>query len=64
MQPFFKTNKNMKRNDYQKPSMKVVVLRQRCQILTGSNNGVTSVRSGYTSADSQTWGEDEPESGI
>ena len=62
MQPFFKTNKNMKRNDYKKPSMKVIELRQRCQILAGSN-GVTSVRSGYTSADSQTWGEDEPESG-
>jgi hypothetical protein len=52
----------MKRNDYKKPSMKVIELRQRCQILAGSN-GVTSVRSGYTSADSQTWGEDEPESG-
>ena len=42
----------MKRNDYTKPAMKVVELRQRAQLLTGS---VGASRTGYETADSEEW---------
>ena len=42
----------MKRNDYTKPAMKVVELRQRAQLLTGS---VGASRTGYETATEQEW---------
>ena len=47
----------MKRIDYQKPTMKVVLLKQKSHILAGSN--VRAMRSGYGAAEEQTWGEGE-----
>ena len=43
----------MKRKDYQKPTMKVVILQHRTQLLAGS--GVQSMRSGYGEAQEEDW---------
>ena len=40
---------------YQRPTMKVVQLQQRCHILAGS--GVEANRSSYGAANEQTWDE-------
>ena len=45
----------MKRKDYQKPTMQVVMLKQQQQLLTGS--GVQSMRSGYGEAQEEEWDE-------
>lgn len=45
----------MKRKSYEKPTMKVVKLQQRCHILAGS--GVEANRSGYGTASEDTWDE-------
>ena len=37
----------MKRKDYQKPTMKVVTLRQQCNILAGSNRSSASMSVTY-----------------
>ena len=42
----------MNKKDYQKPTMKVVMLKQRCQILVGS---VNATRNGYGDAEEYTW---------
>ena len=42
----------MKKKDYQKPTMQVVKLQHKCQILAGS---LTSVRDDYGDAIEQTW---------
>jgi len=47
----------MKKKDYQKPTMQVVMMKQQQQLLAGS--GVKSMRSGYGSAQEQTWGDEE-----
>ena len=47
----------MKRKDYQKPTMRGVLLKQQSHILAGSN--VRAMRSGYGAAEEQTWGEGE-----
>ena len=47
----------MKRTDYQKPTMRVVKLQHKYQIMTGSN-GVKASRDGYGTAEGeyeQTW---------
>lgn len=44
-----RTNIMMKKKAYQKPTMKVVMLQQRCQILAGS---VAANRSSYGAANS------------
>ena len=46
----------MKRKDYQKPTMRVVPLKQKSHILVGS---VKAMRSGYGAAETDTWGEEE-----
>jgi len=46
----------MKKKDYQKPTMKVVQLKQQQQLLAGSK-GIQSMRSGYGSAQVETWDE-------
>ena len=46
----------MKRKDYQKPTMKVVLLKQQGHILAGSN--VRAMRSGYGAAETDTWGDE------
>ncbi len=46
----------MKRKDYQKPMMNVVQLQQQAHLLAGS--GVEASRSGYGTAEEDTW-EDE-----
>ena len=46
----------MKRKDYQKPTMKVVLLQQRTHLLAGS---VEANRNGYGAANNQNWGEEE-----
>ena len=43
----------MKRKDYQKPTMKVVILQHRTMLLAGS--GVQSMRSGYGEAQEEDW---------
>ena len=40
---------------YEKPTMQVVQLQHKCQILAGS--GVGAMRSGYGTADEDTWEE-------
>ena len=50
---FNKTFKNMKRKDYQKPTMKVVQLQQQTHLMAGS--GVQSMRSGYGEAQEEDW---------
>ena len=47
------------RKNYQKPSMKVVKLQHKCQLLTGSQ--VTSVRSNLGGDDAFIWGEGSDE---
>ena len=48
----------MKRNSYQKPTMKVVILKQRSHMLAGSEGaGVRAMRSGYGAANEETWDE-------
>lgn len=37
---FITIQSNMKRQDYQRPEMKVVELRQQCHILAGSGEGL------------------------
>jgi len=44
----------MKKKDYQKPTMKVVLMRQRCHILTGSMQGQAGVQD-YTITDEYNW---------
>lgn len=44
----------MKRKDYQKPTAEVVQLKQRSQILIGSNQ-VGTTRDGYGDAINQDW---------
>ena len=46
----------MKRKDYQKPTMRVVLMQQKGHILVGSN-GVRAMRSGYGAAEEDTWDE-------
>ena len=48
----------MKRKVYQKPTMRVVLLKQQSHILVGSN-GVRAMRNGYGAAETDTWGEEE-----
>jgi len=48
-----KTFKNMKRKDYQRPTMKVVQLQQQTHLMAGS--GVQSMRSGYGEAQEEDW---------
>ena len=48
----------MKRTDYQRPTMKVVKLQHKYQIMTGSYTGVSANRSGYGAAETDTWGDD------
>ena len=43
----------MKRKDYQKPTMQVVILKQQQQLLADS--GVKSMRSGYGEAQEEDW---------
>lgn len=43
----------MKRKDYQKPTMQVVMMKQQQQLLAGS--GVQSMRSGYGEAQEEDW---------
>ena len=40
----------MKRTDYQKPTMRVVKLQHKYQIMTGSYTGVSANRNGYGTA--------------
>ena len=47
----------MKKKDYQRPTMQVVKLQQQTHLMAGS--GVQSMRSGYGSAQEQTWGDEE-----
>ena len=47
----------MKRNDYSKPTIRVVKLQHKCHILAGS--GVESMRKGYGAAQESTWGDEE-----
>ena len=52
----------MKRKDYQKPTMRGVLLKQQSHILAGSGEPtsvVTSKRNGYGAAITDTWGEEE-----
>ena len=44
----------MKRKDYQKPAMQIVVLQQQAHLMTGS---VESTRTGYGEAQEETWGD-------
>ena len=44
----------MKRKDYEKPTMKVVLMRQRCHILTGSMQGQAGVQD-YIITDEYNW---------
>ena len=46
----------MKRKDYEKPTMQVVMLKQQQQLLAGS--GVQSMRSGYGEAQEYEWDEE------
>ncbi len=46
----------MKTKVYQKPTMKVVKLQQRCHILAGSV--IEASRSSYGTAVEETWGDD------
>ena len=44
----------MKRNSYQKPTMKVVILKQRSHMLAGSEGGgVRATRSSYGTASTE-----------
>lgn len=47
----------MKRTDYQKPTMRVVKLQHKYQIMTGSN-GVSASRATYGTANTATWEEE------
>ena len=47
----------MKRKDYERPTMQVVQLKHKCQILAGS--GVEANRSSYGAAQESTWGDEE-----
>jgi hypothetical protein len=47
----------MKRKQYRKPTMKVVKLRHKCQILAGSV--LNASRDGYGTATESTWGDEE-----
>ena len=48
----------MNKKDYQKPTMKVVKLEHKCQILAASDgNSVSANRSGYGTAEELTWDE-------
>ena len=49
----------MKRTDYQRPTMKVVKLQHKFQMMTGSNYGVSANRSGYGAAETDTWGDEQ-----
>ena len=49
----------MKKKVYQKPSMKVVMLRHQTAILEASGGGVEATRSGYGKANKQSWDESE-----
>ena len=44
----------MKKKNYEKPTVKVVELRQRPQLLVGSG-GLGASRGGYDPTDPQTW---------
>ena len=44
----------MKKKEYQKPTMKVVLMRQRCHILTGSMQGQAGMED-YTITDEYNW---------
>ena len=44
----------MKRKDYQKPAMQIVVLQQQAHLMTGS---VESTRTGYGTAVEEDWSE-------
>ena len=44
----------MKKNNYEKPTVKVVVLSQHPQLLVGSG-GLGASRDGYDPTDPQTW---------
>ena len=44
----------MKKKDYQKPTMKVVLMRQRCHILTGSMQGQAGMQD-YTITSEEDW---------
>ena len=46
----------MKKKMYEKPTMQVVQLKHKCQILAGS--GVGAMRSNYGTADEYTWDEE------
>ena len=48
----------MKRTDYQKPTMRVVNLQHKYQIMAGSN-GVRASRDTYGTASPDTWEEGE-----
>jgi hypothetical protein len=45
----------MKKNVYQKPTMKIVRLHQRAKLLAGSGEGVRSFRSNYNETEAETW---------
>ena len=47
----------MKKNVYQKPTMKTVRLHQRAKLLAGSG-GVSASRSSYGTATTQEWGDE------
>ena len=49
----------MEKKNYQKPSMKVIMLRQQVAILQASGGGVEATRRGYGTANKQTWDESE-----
>jgi hypothetical protein len=46
----------MRKKDYQKPTTKVVQLKQQCHILAGS---LGATRDGYGTANTDTWGDEE-----
>ncbi len=48
----------MKTKVYQKPTTKVVKLQHKCQILADSLLLLNASRSGYGTADEQTWDEE------
>ena len=48
----------MKKKEYMKPTMNIVKLQQHQHLLTGSG-GVTATRSGYGTANTDTWGDED-----
>ncbi len=46
----------MKRKDYQKPTMQVVKMENKCQILAASQ-GINASRKSYGEANHYTWGD-------